>query len=363
MGNEKIMNSEKQIKELAKNLFANIEFEQKPEGLFDPLRYTIAIGGKRIRPILCLTAYYVFKKHLLAEAVSSTEHKSVEGQKSNSEEQLWTKEILSPTEGIEVFHSFTLLHDDIMDKSPFRRGEDTVWKKWDEDTAILSGDVMCIDSYRRIAEAPVEVLKSVLDLFTKTATEVCQGQQYDMEFESRDKVSMEEYLKMIGLKTAVLIACSAKMGALIAGANEESCENIYNFAHKIGIAFQIADDYLDIYGNKEVFGKPIGGDIINAKKSWMLIKAYQLAAESAESSMLSKLEQAMAMPIETQEQKDAKILAVKEIYDKVDVAGAAKVEVRKLNKEAVDYLEKLPIDQEGKDMLKNLAINLIGRSS
>ncbi|MBQ9194716.1 MAG: polyprenyl synthetase family protein, partial [Bacteroidales bacterium] len=173
-------------------LFENIRFQDKPEGLYDPLRYMIAIGGKRIRPKLCLTTYGIY-----ADAFS--------------------EQVLEPAAGLEVFHTFTLIHDDIMDRSPLRRGNPTVWKKWNEDTAILSGDVMFIDSFKRMAKAPIEVLPRVLELFSKTAAEVCDGQQLDMDFEARSSVPMEEYIRMIGLKMGVLIACAAQMGALIAG--------------------------------------------------------------------------------------------------------------------------------------------------
>ena len=201
----------------------------------------INIGGKRIRPRLCLTSYALFKDD-------------------------FTDEILAPASAIEVFHSFTLIHDDIMDKADVRRGVPTVYRKWDENTAILSGDVMSIESYKLIAKAPATVLPQVLELFSKTAAEVCEGQQYDMDFEEQEDVPMTDYMKMIGLKTAVLIACSAKMGALIAGATETQADLLYKFGYDLGLAFQIADDWLDTYGDPKVFGKAIGGDIVNNKK-------------------------------------------------------------------------------------------------
>ena len=193
------MIAESILDQAVKDLFGKIEFQQEPAGLYDPLRYMITIGGKRIRPRLCLTTFGIY-----ADAL--------------------TPEILEPAAGLEVFHTFTLIHDDIMDRSPLRRGHDTVWKKWNEDTAILSGDVMCIDAYKRVAKAPAAVLPQTLQLFSKTASEVCDGQQMDMDFENRSRVSMEEYMKMIGLKTGVLLACSAQMGALIGGADANSQE-------------------------------------------------------------------------------------------------------------------------------------------
>ncbi len=217
------MIQENHIECAIKELFANLRFTAEPAGLYDPLRYMMDIGGKRIRPRLCLTTYSLYKDS-------------------------FSEEILSPAAALEVFHSFTLIHDDIMDKAPVRRGVPTVYKKWDENTAILSGDVMSIESYKLLAKAPKEALAAALDLFSTTAAQVCEGQQYDMDFEDMECVPMEDYMKMIGLKTAVLIACSAKMGAIIAGASEEECELLYRFGYDLGLAFQIADDLLDTYG-------------------------------------------------------------------------------------------------------------------
>ena len=198
------MIQETHIDSALKELFKNLTFTQKPEGLYDPLRYMINIGGKRIRPRLCLTAYALFKDGLC-------------------------EEVLAPAAALEVFHSFTLIHDDIMDKADVRRGVPTVYKKWDENTAILSGDVMSIESYKLLAKAPASVLPEALALFSKTAAEVCEGQQYDMDFEDMSFVPMADYMKMIGLKTAVLIACAAKMGALIGEADERSCDLLYRY--------------------------------------------------------------------------------------------------------------------------------------
>ena len=240
------MVQEAHLENTLKEIFSNLKFTAEPAGLYDPLRYMMKIGGKRIRPRLCLLAYSLFKDD-------------------------FTEEILSPAAALEVFHSFTLIHDDIMDKADVRRGVPTVYKKWDENTAILSGDVMSIESYKMIAKAPAAVLPEVLKLFSNTAAEVCEGQQYDMDFENMTHVPMDEYLKMIGLKTAVLIACAAKMGALIGGASAEEAELLYKFGYDIGLAFQITDDWLDTYGDPKVFGKAIGGDILNNKKTWLLI--------------------------------------------------------------------------------------------
>jgi len=323
------MIAENTISQAVKELFGQIEFQQEPAGLYDPLRYMIAIGGKRLRPRLCLLTYGMYANELKPE-------------------------ILEPAAGLEVFHTFTLIHDDIMDRSPLRRGHDTVWKKWSEDTAILSGDVMCIDAYKRIAQAPAVVLPEALALFSKTASEVCDGQQMDMDFEKRSSVSMEEYMQMIGLKTGVLIACAAQMGALIGGADKHSQQCLYEYGYNLGLAFQVADDYLDAYGDQKVFGKPIGGDILNEKKSWLTVRAQELGADG--------LEAAMAAPAVSDEEKAAKIARVKAIYDKVGLADAARAAISQLSARAIARAAEARLDAEALQTLKDFAHSLIGRT-
>ena len=317
------------ISEALKSLFGSIEFQKEPTGLYDPLRYMIEIGGKRIRPRLCLTTYGIYADNL-------------------------TPEILQPAAGLEVFHTFTLIHDDIMDRSPLRRGHETVWKKWNEDTAILSGDVMCIDAYKRIAMAPPAVLPEALKLFSKTASEVCDGQQMDMDFERRDNVPMNEYMTMIGLKTGVLIACAAQMGALIAGADIWSQECFYEYGYYLGLAFQVADDYLDAYGDEKVFGKPIGGDILNCKKSWLTIRAQEKGAD--------EIIEALNAPAETPEEKAAKIARVKALYDSVDVASDARKAISDLSKRAIFKGTDAGMGANGHQALQNFANSLVGRT-
>lgn len=324
------MISEVQLDNNIRELFSSIRFPEEPNGLYDPLRYMISGGGKRLRPRLCLTTYSLFKDEL-------------------------GEEILQPAAGLEVFHTFTLIHDDIMDKSPLRRGNPTVWTKWGEDGAILSGDVMCIDSYKRIARAPGDVLGKVLNLFNTTAAQVCEGQQYDMDFESMENVSMDQYMEMIGLKTAVLIACSAKMGGLIGGADDKTAESLYNYGYALGLAFQIADDWLDAFGNEKVFGKPIGGDIINKKKCWLTIKASELDREA--------MERGLAMPDETGEEKKSKIDTVKGIYVRLGVDKMAQDEIVRLTDEALDSVKNIGLSEEKFNLLKNFADNLIGRKN
>ncbi len=323
------MIQEKHIEATIHEMFANMKFTQEPSGLYDPLRYMIEIGGKRIRPRLCLTAYALFKDS-------------------------FTEEILSPAAAIEVFHSFTLIHDDIMDKADVRRGVPTVYRKWDENTAILSGDVMSIESYRMIAKAPAFALPAVLALFSDTAEQVCEGQQYDMDFEDLPQVPMEDYLKMIGLKTAVLIACSAKMGAMIAGASAEEADLLYKFGYDLGLAFQITDDWLDTYGDPAVFGKAIGGDILNNKKSWLLTRALEKAGTE-------RFAEALAMPISTDEEKDAKIAAVKKLYEELGIGEEAKEEIRRFHNQAMGYVEKLNLGKIKSEMLHRYADMLLGR--
>ena len=302
-------------------MFSSTQFPSEPCGLYDPLRYMIGIGGKRIRPTLCLLTYSLFKDG-------------------------FPQEVKSPAEALEIFHSFTLIHDDIMDRSPLRRGEPTVWKKWNEDTAILSGDVMLIEAYKRIALAPAGCAGKVLDLFSTTAAQVCEGQQYDMDFERREDVTMGEYESMIGLKTAVLLACSAKMGALIAGADAKTCEALYEYAYELGMAFQVCDDYLDAFGDQKVFGKPIGGDILQQKKSWLTIKAL---SKSADPQFFMKIF------------KSRDVEKVKAEYRALGVDEDAKCQIKLYNDRAVKALGKADLTAAGIEELKAFADSLVGR--
>ena len=326
------MITEAQIEKVLKELFEGLRFTAEPAGLYEPLRYMMEIGGKRIRPRLCLTTYALYKDS-------------------------FNEEILSPAAAIEIFHSFTLIHDDIMDKADVRRGVPTVYRKWDENTAILSGDVMSIESYKLIAKAPAEVLPEALNLFSTTAAQVCEGQQYDMDFENLESVPMGDYLKMIGLKTAVLIACSAKMGALIAGADDRVCDRLYRYGYDLGLAFQIADDWLDTYSDPKVFGKAIGGDILNNKKSWLMTKAFEKIGDRR-----AELLEAMAMPIDTDEQKAAKIEKVIGIYDSLNIGEEAKEEIVRLHSQALNHISDLNLKPEGIASLENYAKTLIGRT-
>ena len=325
------MITESQIEAEVRQLFDGIQFPQEPQGLYDPLRYMIEIGGKRLRPRLCLTAYSLFADS-------------------------FDEGILEPAAALEVFHSFTLMHDDIMDRSALRRGVPTVWKKWNEVTAILSGDVMLIDAYKRIAKAPHKALGKAMELFSKTAAEVCEGQQYDMEFESTDDVAMADYEKMIGLKTAVLIACSAKMGAIIAGASEKECEALYNYGYQLGMAFQVADDYLDAFGDEKVFGKPIGGDILNKKKSWLTVKAMEKVADRQ-----GFINAFNTDPV-TDADKQAKIAYIKELYIQSGVNEDAKAEIQRFTDCAMQAISNIELGSVKTEALRRFAEKLVKRA-
>lgn len=326
------MITEANIETAIKTLFEGLRFTAEPAGLYDPLRYMMDIGGKRIRPRLCLTSFALYK-------------------------DVFSDEILYPAAAVEVFHSFTLIHDDIMDKADVRRGVPTVYRKWDENTAILSGDVMSIESYKLLAKAPAAALPAALELFSNTAAQVCEGQQYDMDFEETESVPMEDYLKMIGLKTAVLIACSAKLGAIIAGADDKDCDLLYRYGYDLGLAFQIADDWLDTYADPKVFGKAIGGDIVNNKKSWLMTRAFEKAGD-----MRGALVAAMQMPVESEDDKAAKISTVKKIYEKLGVGDDAKEEIRRLHDQAMKHIAGLNLSDDKADLLRNYASALLGRS-
>ena len=316
-----------QLDQLTKDCFAKANLSGEPADLYAPIEYMIAIGGKRLRPKFCLLAYSLFKDG-------------------------FDDEIINPAIGMEVFHEFTLIHDDIMDKSDMRRGYPTVHVKWSENAAILSGDVMSIVAYKFIAGAPKDKLSDVLYLFSKTAAEVCEGQQYDMDFESRETVSMDEYMKMIGLKTGVLLACSATMGALIAGAEKKTCEAIYRYAHSVGLAFQIMDDYLDSFGDVKVFGKPIGKDIMCKKKNWLLTRALETAGEARAKEILDLMNS----------EDENRVQKILDIYTELGIGKAALAEVERYHREAYSYLEDADMTPQARQQLIDFADTLTHRN-
>ena len=307
---------------------SDIQFTRTPAGLYDPIKYVLSMGGKRIRPVLMLMAYNLYK-----EDVSS---------------------IYDPATAIEVYHNYTLLHDDLMDRADMRRGKTTVHKVWNDNTAILSGDAMLVLAYQYMAASSSEHLKEVMDLFSLTALEICEGQQMDMNFESREYVKEEEYLEMIRLKSAVLLAASLKIGAILGGASPEDAENLYDFGMQIGVAFQLQDDLLDVYGNAKVFGKNIGGDILCNKKTYMLIKALEHANADQHNQLNSWINAETFQPAE-------KIAAVTELYDRIGVKAVCENKILEYSNRAMESLAAVSIAEEKKEELKKIIENLIHR--
>jgi geranylgeranyl diphosphate synthase type II len=318
-----------EIGQLVEKTLFTLELEKEPKELYNPIAYILSIGGKRIRPKMCLAAFSLFSSKV-------------------------DRDILYPAIALDVFHAFTLIHDDIMDKADMRRGQLTIHKKWNDNIAILSGDVMSIQAYEYLAYAPKEVLPAVMKVFTQTAIQVCEGQQFDMNFEDCPIITMDEYLKMIGLKTAVLIACSAKIGALIGGASEEEAQALYDFGYQLGIAFQITDDYLDVYADPNVFGKNIGGDITNNKKSWLLVKTMK----DAQGEDKEELNAILAL---SEEQAEEKIARMKALYNKLDIAAAAEKEIDKYYSSALASLAKVEMDDDKRSMMEEFAHQIVKR--
>jgi geranylgeranyl diphosphate synthase type II len=311
--------------------FNKIDFDRSPRLLFEPVEYTLALGGKRIRPCLTLMACNIYKENV--------------------------EDAIKPALGLEVFHNFTLLHDDLMDLADKRRNKPTVHKKWDTNTAILSGDAMLIMAYQLIGETPVPFLKRILDLFSQTALEICCGQQYDMEFENRDDVSEYEYLEMIRLKTAVLIACCMKAGAIVGGAPEKETEHLYRFGIYTGLAFQLQDDLLDVYGNAETFGKNIGGDILCDKKTFLLINAMALASkEQKEIMAFFKNPSNVYTPEE-------KISAYTKIYNQLNIKDITQQKMNRLYQLGANELTHLGIDKDSMTEINKISNMLMQRES
>lgn len=307
-----------EILTLVNNYIDNLPYEREPKSLYEPVRYTLALGGKRIRPVLMLLSYGLFKNDVAS--------------------------ILPCACGLETYHNYTLLHDDLMDNADMRRGAATVHKKWDANTAILSGDSMLVLSYQRIAQCPDDKLPAVLSLFTETALEIGEGQQYDMEFETRNDVREDEYIEMIRLKTSVLLACAMKIGAILAGADEATQHNLYKFGEQIGLAFQLQDDYLDVYGDPKVFGKVIGGDITSNKKTFMLINAMQKATGKDKEELMHWIES------ETFD-RDEKVAAVTALYTKLGIDTLAKEKIDYFFSCGREYLNAIAVSEERKAAL------------
>ncbi len=319
-----------QLKDIINSELTNINFVQEPNNLYEPIAYTMSIGGKRIRPLLCLLSTQLFGGNV-AKAIK-------------------------PALGVEIFHNFTLLHDDIMDNAEVRRNKPTVHKKWNENVGILSGDAMLIRAYQFVENCDAIVLPAVLKLFNETALGVCEGQQYDMDFEVRSDVSEEEYLNMIKLKTAILLAASLKLGGLLAGCSEEDGDNLYQFGINIGIAFQLQDDFLDSFGDQNTFGKKIGGDIISNKKTFLLINALKDSSVKDKKDLLYWISQ-------KEFNAEDKIKAIKKIYLNTGVDTKSQKLMDQYFTQALNYLDKVHGEENIKNELTNLATKLMKRNN
>ena len=322
------MKTADEILSMVNEFLANLPYERKPKSLYEPIRYVLSMGGKRIRPTLMLLGYNLFKDN--------------------------PEKILMNAVALETYHNYTLLHDDLMDNADLRRGHETVHKKWDANTAILSGDSMLVLAYERMAQCDEKHLAKVLKLFTTTALEIGEGQQFDMEFENRNDVKEEEYIEMIRLKTSVLLACALKMGAILADASDEDAENLYKFGEQIGLAFQLQDDYLDVYGDTKVFGKEIGGDITSNKKTYMLINAFNLADE-AQRAELQKWVDAKDFD------RAEKVAAVTRLYNEIGIDKMAQDKIAYYFEQSKKYLDAVSVPAERKEELAKYAQKMMKR--
>ncbi|WP_420321143.1 polyprenyl synthetase family protein [Flagellimonas sp.] len=302
---------------------------REPQNLYEPMVYILGLGGKRLRPVLTLMTTDLFGGNF--------------------------EDALDAALTVEVFHNFSLVHDDIMDDAPLRRGQTTVHEKWDVNTGILSGDAMLINSYQFLENYPSDIFKKLTSLFSKTAIEVCEGQQYDIDFESRDDVTIPEYLKMIECKTAVLVAAAMKMGAVIGKASEDDTNAIYEFGKNLGIAFQLQDDYLDAFGDPKTFGKQVGGDIIENKKTFLYLKALEFTKQSERENLLHLYSIKPENP-------EGKINTVKSIFEESGAVDAAKAEINNYTKKAFSALDTIHLSEPNKRVFKEFGQNLMNRT-
>lgn len=317
-----------EILTLINNHIGELPYERKPYALYEPIKYVLSIGGKRIRPTLMLLAYNMYKDN--------------------------PQDILSPACGLETYHNYTLLHDDLMDNASVRRGQPTVHEKWDANTAILSGDTMLVMAYEHFLKCGHPRLKEVLDIFTETALEIGEGQQYDMDFEKRLDVTEGEYIEMIRLKTSVLLACALKIGALLADASADDADRLYQFGEKIGLAFQLQDDYLDVYGDPKVFGKSIGGDILCNKKTFMLINAMNRSHGDMREELMGWLE---CQDYNAEE----KVAAVTQIYNQLGIDKLAEEKIEYYFTEGLRHLNEVTVPEERKMQLRDFTAQIMKR--
>ena len=305
------------------------EWVREPKNLYEPIDYILQLGGKRMRPILTLMAADIFSGEF--------------------------KKALPAALAVEVFHNFTLVHDDIMDDAPLRRGKETVHEKWDTSTGILSGDAMLILAYQYFENYDPEVFQKLAKLFSKTALEVCDGQQLDVDFETRKNVRIGEYMNMIRLKTSVLVAAALKMGAIVANTNDENADLIYDFGLNLGLAFQLQDDYLDTFGDPETFGKQVGGDIIENKKTFLYLKALEVADKETAKKLKYFYKR-------KRKDNTIKVTEVTRIFQIFDIPLLISEEIKSYTQKAFDTLDKMSISQENKDKLKNFGTWLMNRT-
>ncbi|MBR1415900.1 MAG: polyprenyl synthetase family protein [Prevotella sp.] len=305
-----------------------LPYDRKPESLYEPVKYVLSLGGKRIRPVLMLLGYNLYKDN--------------------------PQDIMMQALGLETYHNYTLLHDDLMDNADLRRGHQTVHKRWDANTAILSGDSMLVLAYQRMQQCDAAYLPRVMELFTETALEIGEGQQYDMDFETRNDVTEDEYIEMIRLKTSVLLACALKIGAILGDASAEDADLLYRFGEQIGLAFQLQDDLLDVYGDEKVFGKAIGGDITSNKKTYMLINAMNRANDSQRAELMQWIE---AKTFDRQE----KIAAVTRLYDEIGIRQLCEEKIHYYFERGKELLEQVGVPSERKEQLRRYTADMMNR--
>ena len=301
-----------QLSVIIEGELGKIAYPNTPQKLYQPIDYVMGLGGKRMRPILLLMAHQLFDENI--------------------------EKAISPALGIEVFHNFTLLHDDIMDNAPIRRGKQTVHEKWNKNVAILSGDTMLVQAYQLLSDVDKSIVKEMIAVFSKAATQVCEGQQWDMDFEIQKDVTLQEYLKMIEYKTAVLLAASLQIGGITANASKENQNNLYHFGLNMGIALQLKDDLLDAFGNPDEFGKQIGGDIIANKKTFLYLKALQLANDKQKESLVNYFK--------IEEQTEQKVMGVKIIFTDLDILKHTKDMMKAYYTKAMKHLEAIDSDNK-----------------
>lgn len=308
----------------------SLAYDRKPFTLYEPIKYVLSLGGKRVRPVLTLLAYNLYK---------------------DDPERIMTQAI-----GLETYHNFTLLHDDLMDNADMRRGHETVHKKWNANQAILSGDTMLLQAFERIEDCDVAYVKDVFQTFLITTYEIGEGQQLDVEFETRNDVTEDEYIEMIRLKTSVLLACAVKIGAILAGASKEDQENLYKFGEQIGLAFQLQDDLLDVYGDPKVFGKNIGGDITSNKKTYMLINAYNRASDAQRQELMKWINA-------KEFNRNEKVAAVTKLYDEIGIRQLCEQKMEECYQLALKFLAKVNVPEERKAELKIYAADMMKRQN